>query len=157
VIGVGDHDPAVVDRGEPSSAVDDLGSSVALWTVTDAGDAAMGIVAASPATHGCQREVGPAMTAIKVSPEQLSQLSSTIAHGSGEIDGILGSLRAQVAPLVGGDWAGQASAQFHAMFEQWQRSARDLAAALHGIGTVLANAGASYAQAEQQIAATFRH
>jgi WXG100 family type VII secretion target len=96
------------------------------------------------------------MTGIKVTPEQLSQLSGNVARGSGDIDGILGSLRSQVAPLVGGDWAGQASAQFSAMFEQWQRSARDLNSALQGISGLLANAGSAYAQAEQQIAATFR-
>jgi len=96
------------------------------------------------------------MTGIKVTPEQLSQLSGNVARGSGDIDGILSSLRSQVAPLAGGDWAGQASAQFNAMFEQWQRSARDLNSALHGISTLLANAGSSYAQAEQQIAATFQ-
>jgi len=96
------------------------------------------------------------MTGIKVTPEQLSQLSGNVARGSGDIDGILSSLHSQVAPLAGGDWAGQASAQFNAMFEQWQRSARDLNSALHGISTLLANAGSSYAQAEQQIAATFQ-
>jgi len=96
------------------------------------------------------------MTGIKVTPEQLSQLSGNVARGSGDIDGILSSLRSQVAPLAGSDWAGQASAQFNAMFEQWQRSARDLNSALHGISALLANAGSSYAQAEQQIAATFQ-
>jgi WXG100 family type VII secretion target len=97
-----------------------------------------------------------AMTGIKVSPEQLTQLSANVARGSSDIDAILGSLRSQVSPLAGGDWAGQASAQFSALFEQWQRSARDLNSALQGISTLLANAGASYAQAEQQIAATFQ-
>jgi WXG100 family type VII secretion target len=96
------------------------------------------------------------MTAIKVTPEQLGQLSGAIGHGSSEIDGILGSLRARLAPLQGGDWAGPAAAQFTAMFEQWQRSARELNAALQGISSLLASAGSSYAQAEQQIAATFR-
>jgi WXG100 family type VII secretion target len=96
------------------------------------------------------------MTGIKVTPEQLSQLSGNVARGSGDIDGILSSLRSQVGPLAGGDWAGQASAQFNAMFEQWQRSARGLNSALQGISALLANAGSSYAQAEQQIAATFQ-
>jgi WXG100 family type VII secretion target len=96
------------------------------------------------------------MTAIKVTPEQLGQLSGAIRHGSGEIDGILSSLRSQLSPLAGGDWAGPAAAQFTAMFEQWQRSARDLNAALQGISSLLAGAGSSYTQAEQQIAASFR-
>jgi WXG100 family type VII secretion target len=96
------------------------------------------------------------MTGIKVTTEQLSQLSGSVARGSSEIDGILGSLRAHVAPLVAGEWSGLASAQFSALFEQWQRSARDLNAALQGISALLANAGSAYAQAEQHIASTFQ-
>jgi WXG100 family type VII secretion target len=113
----------------------------------------MGIV--TRLVHRTRKEARP-MAGIKVTTEQLSQLSASVARGSGEIDGILGSLRGQVGPLVAGDWAGQASVQFTAMFEQWQRAAGDLNAALHGISGLLANAASAYAQAEQQIAATFQ-
>lgn len=96
------------------------------------------------------------MAGIKVTPEQLSTLSGNVARGSSEIDSTLSSLRSQIAPLVGGDWAGQASAQFNALWEQWQTNARGLNEALMGISTLLGQAGTSYAQAEQQIASTFR-
>ena len=96
------------------------------------------------------------MTGIKVTPEQLQGLSGNVAKGAGDIDATLGSLRGQIAPLVGGDWAGQASAQFNGLWEQWQQSARGLNEALAGISRLLAQAGTSYAQAEQQIAASFR-
>ena len=96
------------------------------------------------------------MAGIKVTPEQLQQLSGNVARGSSDIDATLGSLRSQIAPLVGGDWAGQASAQFTGLWEQWQQNARGLNEALAGISTLLAQAGSSYAQAEQQIAASFR-
>jgi early secretory antigenic target protein ESAT-6 len=96
------------------------------------------------------------MTGIKVTPGQLQALSGNVARGSSDIDGTLASLRAQLAPLLGGDWAGQASAQFSALWEQWQQSAKGLNEALAGISQLLGHAGQSYAEAEQQIAASFR-
>jgi WXG100 family type VII secretion target len=93
---------------------------------------------------------------IKVIPEQLHSLSGSVSRASGEIDGTLAALRAQIAPLVGGDWAGQASTQFHALWEQLQDGARKLNDALSGISALLGQAGASYAQAESQIASSFR-
>jgi 6 kDa early secretory antigenic target len=96
------------------------------------------------------------MTGIKVTPEQLQALSSNVARGSTDIDATLASLRGQLTPLLGGDWAGFASAQFSGLWEKWQASAKGLNEALAGISQLLAQAGQAYAQAEQQIAATFR-
>ena len=93
---------------------------------------------------------------IKVTPEQLSALSGTVQRGAGEIDGALSGLRAQLAPLQGGDWAGAAAAQFVALWEQWQRGARDVNQSLIGISALLGNAGSAYAQAESAIAGSFR-
>lgn len=93
---------------------------------------------------------------IKVTPAQLHQLSGNVARGSADIDGTLGSLAAQLAPLVAGDWGGQAAGQFHAMWEQWQRSAKQLNESLQGISQLLGHAGTSYAEAERAIASTFR-
>jgi WXG100 family type VII secretion target len=96
------------------------------------------------------------MTGIKVTPEQLQQLSGSVGRGSAEIGGQLGVLGSAVAPLVGGDWAGAASAQFASLWEQWQSSARGLQQALDGISVLLGQAGRAYEQAEQQIASSFR-
>jgi WXG100 family type VII secretion target len=96
------------------------------------------------------------MAGIKVTTEQLAALSAQVGRGSGEIGSTLGTLRAQVAPLVGGDWAGAASTQFTTLFEQWQRAAQELNASLEGISHLLANAAQSYAAAEAQIAGSFR-
>ena len=93
---------------------------------------------------------------IKVTPEQLHQLSGNVQRGSGEIDGTLSSLTGQIAPLVGGDWAGMASQQFTALWDRWQRAARELNSALQGISQLLGNAGTSYAEAERGIAGSFR-
>ena len=96
------------------------------------------------------------MSGIKVTPEQLQALSGQVARGSSEIEGQLRALGNTVAPLVGGDWAGQAQQRFTALWDEWQRSAQGLKHALDGISQLMGQAGASYAQAEQNIASTFR-
>jgi len=96
------------------------------------------------------------MNGIKVTPEQLQALSAQVGRGSGEIDSQLRGLSGTVAPLVGGDWGGQASQRFSLLWEEWQSSARGLRHALDGISQLLGQAGTAYASAEQQIAATFR-
>ena len=96
------------------------------------------------------------MSGIRVTPQQLTALSGQVARGSGEIGGQLRQLSGGVGPLVGGEWAGQASQRFGVLWEEWQRSAAGLQAALDGISQLLAQAGAAYADAETSIAASFR-
>ncbi len=92
---------------------------------------------------------------IKVTPEQLHQLSGNVQRGAGEIDGSLQSLSGQIGPLVGGDWAGTASQQFNALWDRWQKAAKELNTALDGISKLLGNAGTAYAEAEHAIAGSF--
>jgi WXG100 family type VII secretion target len=96
------------------------------------------------------------MSGIKVTPEQLQTLAGQVGRGSSEIEGQLRGLGNTIAPLVGGDWAGQASARFGSLWDEWQRSAQGLKHALDGISQLMSQAGQSYAQAEQQIASSFR-
>jgi WXG100 family type VII secretion target len=96
------------------------------------------------------------MSGIKVTPEQLKALSGRVARGSGEIEGQLRTLGSTVAPLAGGDWAGQAQQRFTALWDEWQRSAQGLKHALDGISQLLGQAGTAYQQAEQSIASSFR-
>ena len=96
------------------------------------------------------------MNGIKVTPEQLNALSAQVSRGASEIEGQLRVLSGTVAPLVGGDWGGQASQRFVALWEQWQQSARGLQQALDGISALMGQAGTAYASAESQIAASFR-
>jgi WXG100 family type VII secretion target len=93
---------------------------------------------------------------IRVTPEQLGSLSAAVGRGSTEIDGTLAQLRGQIEP-IGGEWAGTAASEFHALWMQWQSAARDLNAALGGISDLLRRAADAYAQAEAGIAASFRH
>jgi WXG100 family type VII secretion target len=91
---------------------------------------------------------------IRVTPEQLQQVSSQLTAGAGNVDGILAQLAASVAPL-GSDWAGLAQARFQELWAQWQRDASGLREALNGIAQMMAQASASYASTEQSIAASF--
>jgi WXG100 family type VII secretion target len=91
---------------------------------------------------------------IKVTPEQLQQVSSQLTAGASNIDGILAQLASNVAPL-GSDWAGVAQARFQELWAQWQRNAKGLHEALVGISQLMAQASASYEQTEQSIASSF--
>jgi WXG100 family type VII secretion target len=93
---------------------------------------------------------------LKVTPAQLEGLSGTVGAVSAEVRGSHQSLRAQLSPLFGADWSGAAATQFTALYEQFEQHADGLSAALDGIGQLLGRAGSSYAEVEQQIAASFR-
>jgi 6 kDa early secretory antigenic target len=96
------------------------------------------------------------MPGLKVTPDQLSAMGGSVARASTDIRGAQQSLKGQLAPLFGADWSGAAAAQFTALYEQFDQHAKGLSDALDGIGQLLGRAGASYAEVEQQIAASFR-
>ncbi|SDJ33245.1 WXG100 family type VII secretion target [Frankineae bacterium MT45] len=93
---------------------------------------------------------------LKVTPEQLQTLSGTTSRTSAEIRLSQQSLKGQLAPVVGSEWSGAAATQFAALYEQFDVHAAGLCDALDGIGRLLGQAGASYAEVEQRIAASFR-
>lgn len=96
------------------------------------------------------------MSAFKVTPTQLEALGGSVGRISTEVRGQHQSLRGQLGPLFGADWSGAAAAQFTALYDQFDLHARGMSDALDGIGRLLARAGLTYAEAEQQIAASFR-
>jgi WXG100 family type VII secretion target len=91
---------------------------------------------------------------IRVTPEQLNAASSRFNGGAGTIENTLGDLEREVQSL-GAEWAGQAQERFHALYTQWQTSARALHDALAGIAQLTGQAGVAYADSEQAIANTF--
>ena len=91
---------------------------------------------------------------IKVTPEQLHQVSAQLVRGASDIDGINTQLESSVAPLAS-EWVGVAQARFHELWAQWQRSSRELNEALNGISQLMGQASINYADAEQAIAASF--
>ncbi|GAB2487913.1 WXG100 family type VII secretion target [Jatrophihabitans fulvus] len=96
------------------------------------------------------------MPSLKVTPDQLATLGSTAQRVSADVRGQHQQLKAQLSPLFGADWSGVAAGQFTALYQTFDQHARGLADALDGIAALLVRAGGSYAEAEQQIAATFR-
>jgi 6 kDa early secretory antigenic target len=91
---------------------------------------------------------------IRVTPEQLQQVSGQLRAGASNVDGILAQLASNVAPL-GSDWAGVAQARFQELWAQWQRNARGLNDALNGIAQLMSQASANYDSTEQSNAALF--
>jgi WXG100 family type VII secretion target len=96
------------------------------------------------------------MSAFRVTPTQLEALGATVGRVSGDVRGQHQHLRGQLAPLFGSDWAGSASAQFGALYDQFDLHARGMSDALDGIGQLLSRAGVAYADVETQVAASFR-
>ena len=95
------------------------------------------------------------MAFIKVTSDQLQDLSGQVSSGSGSIQDTLSRLKGQIAPLAS-DWEGAASAQFQTLWTDWQNSAAGLQQALDGISKLLMAAAEAYAGAEQQIATQLR-
>lgn len=96
------------------------------------------------------------MPSLRVTPDQLTQMSATVTATASETHEAHTILRGQLAPLFGADWTGQASAQFTELYGQFDQSASALSAALQGIGQLLRGAGSAYEQTEVQIAGSFR-
>ncbi len=91
---------------------------------------------------------------IRVTPEQLRDVSSQLLRGASDIDNVNTQLESSVTPLAS-EWVGVAQARFQELWSQWQRSARELNDALNGISQLMAQASTSYADTEQQIASSF--
>jgi WXG100 family type VII secretion target len=96
------------------------------------------------------------MSTIVVTSEELQALSSQVASGSDSIQDQLARMAGEVSGVVGGEWQGAASGQFHAMWEQWQRSAAGLKDALDGISRLLASAAQQYQHTEDAIRSSMR-
>ncbi|MDT4939017.1 MAG: hypothetical protein QOG80_2688 [Pseudonocardiales bacterium] len=96
------------------------------------------------------------MSGLTVTPDQLSALGGTVARVSVSVRSEHQSLRASLSPLFGAEWSGAAAAQFTTLYEQFDQHARGMSDALDGIGQLLSRAGATYADVERSIAASFR-
>ena len=96
------------------------------------------------------------MSGFKVTPDQLETLGGAAQRVSSDVRGQHQQLKSQLSPLFGADWVGAASAQFTALYENFDHHARGLCDALDGIAALLVRAGANYAETEQVIASSFR-
>ena len=91
---------------------------------------------------------------IRVTPEQLSSVSSQLNGGASSIEATLSQLAAQVSPL-GSDWAGVGQARFVALWQQWQTSQRQLHQALADISVLMRQASVAYEANDAQVGASF--
>jgi WXG100 family type VII secretion target len=96
------------------------------------------------------------MSSFKVTPGQLEALGGTAHRACADVRGEHQNLKSQLSPLFGADWSGAAAAQFTALYENFDQHAKGLCDALDGIAALLVRAGSTYADVEQQIAASFR-
>jgi WXG100 family type VII secretion target len=94
------------------------------------------------------------MPHLKVTPEQLQSTASQLNAGAANIESILGNLQSQVAALQG-EWEGVAQARFQELWIEWDRSAKGIQDALHGISQLTQQAGASYSGTETDVASSF--
>jgi early secretory antigenic target protein ESAT-6 len=108
----------------------------------------------APTHQRTTRRSDMSATGIRVTPEQLQQISAQLDAGASTIEGTLRQLAGNVTPL-GSDWAGVAQSRFLELWAEWQRSGATLHQALTGIARLTARAGASYESAEHGIAASF--
>lgn len=93
---------------------------------------------------------------LKVTPDQLKTMSGSVSRTAADVAGAHTTLKHQLGPLFGADWSGSAASQFSALYERFDQHAKGLNEALSGIGVLLHSAGTTYANAEQQITASFR-
>lgn len=88
---------------------------------------------------------------LKVTAEELNTVSRQLEVAAAQIADENGRAMGLVNGLVGQGWEGAASGQFAQLFHQWKQGADQMQQALHGISSLLNNAGTLYAQTEQQI------
>ncbi len=82
------------------------------------------------------------------STEEMQKAGAHVFSVNDQVQGELGALRAQLAPLAGA-WRGEASTAFHALMARWDTDARTLNDALRGIGEAIQGSGQSYAAQEE--------
>jgi WXG100 family type VII secretion target len=88
-------------------------------------------------------------TTFQVDTGRIQAASTDIARIAGEIDGQVSAMMSRLQGLQDA-WTGTASARFQGVAHEWQATQRQVRASLDSIGTVLAAAGAQYAETEAQ-------
>jgi len=81
-------------------------------------------------------------------------VSAQMRTGASGIESELGRLRSAVGSLHG-SWAGNGEQRFQELLDQWQTSAQHLHAALTEIATMTHQAGTTYQETDQHVAASF--
>lgn len=91
---------------------------------------------------------------VKVSTGDVAAKAATITREAHEIEARLAQLTSQMGDLAH-TWTGAAAASFQGLFADWDRTARQMQAALDSIGLALRGAGQDYDALEQHLASRF--
>lgn len=88
------------------------------------------------------------MDNIKVNFAEVANASQAINSTSGTLEGLLGDLKARIAPLAAG-YEGAASEAWQEKQAQWDRAYDDLKQVLSSIGSAVGQAGENYEATER--------
>jgi WXG100 family type VII secretion target len=91
---------------------------------------------------------------VKVSTGDVTAKAATITREAGEIEARLAQLTSQMGDLAH-TWTGAASASFQGLYADWDKTARQMKAALDSIGIALKGAGADYDALESRLTSQF--
>lgn len=91
---------------------------------------------------------------VKVSTADVAAKAATVSREAHEIEARLAQLTSQMAELSH-TWTGAASTSFQGLFHDWDTTARQMRAALEGIGRSLRGAGQEYDALEHKLASQF--
>ncbi len=92
------------------------------------------------------------MAQIRVTPEELEALSSKISGNGNVVAEQINTATAGVQNLVNQGWGGAASAQFDALWREWEAGAKQIQEAMMGMSTYLNKAAGAYRDTDNQLA-----
>lgn len=96
------------------------------------------------------------MAEIKVTSDDLRNVSSQLSSGSTEITTRMSSMRSLVEGVVSGGWQGAGSQSFNDLYQQWNTAGTQLQEALTGISTQLSKAAEAYETTEDSVQSAFK-
>ncbi|WP_456599680.1 WXG100 family type VII secretion target [Blastococcus sp. SYSU DS0616] len=93
------------------------------------------------------------MANVNVTYQQMEDAAGRLTNGRGEIDGMLGQLKALVDQLVAEGYVTDASSRsFSASYDEFTTGARNMVAGLDGMAQYLTQAAATFRDADAQLA-----
>jgi len=79
--------------------------------------------------------------------EEMARAGQRVLDTDARVQADLAALATQLTPLAGA-WRGEAATAFGSLMARWETDARQLSAALRGIGEAITGSGRTYQQAE---------
>lgn len=92
------------------------------------------------------------MAQIRVTPEELEALSAKINGNGQTVSDQIRSATAEVQNLIHQGWDGAASAQFDAIWREWEAGAQQIQEAMVGMSQYLGKAAGAYRDVDNQLA-----